>query len=55
LLASVCERAWVGRINFYEKADVLREIYAGRGRENYLLPAHEEQVRAALRDAGLLE
>lgn len=54
LLAPCFDRAWVDGINFYEKEDALREIYAGRGWERYLLPEHTDAVRRALRAAGLL-
>nr|CAA9239105.1 Radical SAM domain protein [uncultured Armatimonadetes bacterium] len=54
LLAPCFDRAWVDGINFYEKADALREIYTGRGWEAYLRPEHADRVRAALHAAGLL-
>jgi DNA repair photolyase len=45
--------AWVDRINFYEKADPLRAVYAAHGWNEFLLPAHADQVRAALAGVGL--
>ncbi len=53
LLAPCVNRAWVDAINFYEKEEALREIYAQHGWEKYLLPVHENAVRQALREAGL--
>ncbi|HEV2473673.1 MAG TPA: radical SAM protein [Chthonomonadales bacterium] len=47
--------AWVGRLNFYEKADALLKIYNERGWARYLQPQHAEEVRQAIcgmRDAG---
>ena len=54
LLKPCVDHAWVGTINFYEKGDALRRIYAERGWERYLRPEHAEDVRRALREAGLL-
>jgi hypothetical protein len=38
----------VGTMQFYEKADALRDTFARRHWERYLAPAHAESVRAAL-------
>jgi DNA repair photolyase len=54
LLTPCVGHAWVGTINFYEKADLLRRIYAEHGWESYLRPEHAEAVRSALREVGLL-
>ena len=54
LLARCFDRAWVGRMNFYDKEGALRDIYARHGWDRYLFPAHERAVREALHDAGLL-
>lgn len=53
LLAPCFDRAWVGRMNFHEKGEELRRLYTERGWSDYLLPAHEQSVRAALEAAGL--
>lgn len=54
LLAPAFDRAWVDGINFYEKESPLRAIYSDHGWEKYLRLEHEEEVRRALRAAGLL-
>ena len=54
LLAPCVDRAWVGRINFYEKEGPLRALYAERGWDRYLQPAHGTAVRQSLHAAGLL-
>jgi DNA repair photolyase len=48
LLASCFTRAWVDGMNFYDKEQPLREIYAAHGWEAYLRPEHEQEVRMAL-------
>jgi DNA repair photolyase len=48
LLAPRVHKAWVGTMQFYEKADVLREIFTSRNWERYLTPSHAESVRTAL-------
>lgn len=53
LLAPCFDRAWVGRINFHEKGDELRQMYADRDWDAYLLPEHERNVRAALAEVNL--
>jgi DNA repair photolyase len=54
LLAPCFDRAWVGSMNFYDRGDELRQMYADRGWDAYLLPAHERNVRAALKQVHLL-
>lgn len=54
LLVPAFERAWVGTINFYGDEGEARAIYAAKGWDLYLRLAHAAQVKAALRDAGLL-
>jgi DNA repair photolyase len=54
LLAPCFDRAWVGRMNFYDRGDELRRMYADRDWDAYLLPAHERNVRAALEQVHLL-
>jgi DNA repair photolyase len=53
LLAPCFDCAWVGTMNFYDKADPLRALYRERGWEKYLHGEHAENVRAALADAQL--
>lgn len=48
LLAPNFDYAWVGSLNFYDKADPLRQIYASRHWEPYLHPTHAANVRTAL-------
>ncbi len=54
LLAPCFDHAWVGRMNFHEKGDELRQMYTDRGWEAYLLPDHERNVRTALEQVNLL-
>lgn len=53
LLAPCFDTAWVGEINFYEKADTLRRLYAEHGWGEYLQPTHAQEVKEALSQAGL--
>ena len=55
LLQPVCHKAWVGEMNFYDRAAELRALYADHGWNEYLLPAHKERVKDALIEAGLRE
>ena len=48
LVAPCFNRAWVDGINFYEKERPLLDLYAQHGWEEYLRPAHKENVRRAL-------
>lgn len=52
-LRPVCDAAWVGSIQFYDKADPLRQLYEERGWTKYLHREHIENVRAALRAVHL--
>lgn len=54
LLAPNFDKAWVGTLNFYDRADPLRTLYAQRGWERYLCPEHAQNVREALTAAQLL-
>lgn len=51
LVATCFDDAWVGGMNFYEKAELLRAIYARHGWERYLEAEHLAQVKHALRAA----
>jgi len=53
LLQPCVHRAWVGTINFYEKEERLRAIYASRGWETYLGREHANNVAEALERHGL--
>lgn len=53
LLASRFDAAWIGTLNFYEKEDALRAIYAARGWEAFLHRAHETAVRDAIAAVGI--
>lgn len=53
LLAPCFDRAWVGTLNFYDRADPLRALYAERGWEGYLHRDHAQNVCDALKDVGL--
>ncbi|MES2463721.1 MAG: radical SAM protein [Armatimonadota bacterium] len=48
LLAPCFDSAWVGTLNFYDRADPLRALYAERGWDKFLHREHTENVRAAL-------
>jgi DNA repair photolyase len=54
LLTPCFDSAWIGRMNFYEKGDEMRTLYTSRGWNDYLRPEHAQNVKAALREAGLL-
>jgi DNA repair photolyase len=54
LLRPHFDRAWVGTLNFYDRANETRDLYAARGWTDYLRPEHAERVRAALTEAGLM-
>ena len=49
LFAPCFTGAWVGTLQFYEKEDALRALYAEHGWEKYLRPEHKEKVKTALR------
>ena len=53
LLQPAVTKAWVGEINFYDRAAELRAIYAAHGWNDYLLPAHKARVKAALTESGI--
>jgi DNA repair photolyase len=53
LLKESVHRAWVGRINFYEKEERLLSIYNERKWERYLQPDHARNVEDALERHGL--
>lgn len=55
LLKPAFVKAWVGEMNFYDRAEQLRNLYAERGWNDYLLPSHKERVKAALTEAGLCD
>jgi DNA repair photolyase len=55
LLRPSFQRAWIERLHFYEQAERLQALYHRHGWEKYLLPEHEEAVRQALQEAGLLK
>jgi len=48
LIAPRFDSAWVDTMNFYDKADPLRSIYAEHGWEKFLHVRHAEEVRQAL-------
>jgi DNA repair photolyase len=47
-LAGNFDKSWVGTLNFYDRADSLRAIYAEHRWERYLADEHAENVRSAL-------
>jgi DNA repair photolyase len=48
LLAPCVTGAWVGTMQFYEKADTLRALFRDHGWESYLRPEHAERVKESL-------
>jgi DNA repair photolyase len=55
LLVPGFDSAWVGGLNFYEKEEALRAIFARHGWEAYLRPEHAGRVRHALQNHGLIQ
>jgi DNA repair photolyase len=53
-LSGAFPRAWVGRINFYGDEGGARALYAARGWDRFLRAAHEAEVKATLKEVGLL-
>jgi DNA repair photolyase len=53
LLTPCFDSAWVGQLNFYDRAGPLRALYASRGWEKYLHRDHAQNVRSALRAVDL--
>ncbi len=53
-LSGAFPRAWVGRINFYGDEGGARALYSARDWDRFLRASHEGEVKAALKEVGLL-
>lgn len=53
MIKPVCDHAWVGSIQLYDRADPVRKIYDTKNWGKYLQRQHIEQTKTALVDAGI--